>query len=142
MRISEVMTLGVECTRPDATLQEAAERMKARDVGSLPVCDNDRLAGVLTDRDIVLRAVAVGRDPKVTRVHDTMTPETVYCFEDQDITEAAQLMKERQIRRLMVLNRAKRLVGILALGDLAVETGDEQLSGETLERISEPARPR
>ncbi|MCI0462241.1 MAG: CBS domain-containing protein [Gemmataceae bacterium] len=142
MRVNEVMTRGVECIRPDATLQEAAERMKALDIGPLPVCDDDRLVGMLTDRDLVLRAVAEGRDPRTTRVRDTMTPDIVYCFEDQDVREAARLMKEKQIRRLVVLNRDKRLVGILSLGDLAVDTGDEQLAGETLEQISEPATPR
>jgi CBS domain-containing protein len=97
---------------------------------------------MLTDRDIAVRAVAEGRDPKTARVRDAMTPEVVYCFEDQDIQEAARLMKDKQIRRLVVLDRDKRLAGILSLGDLAVDTGDEKLAGETLERVSEPAMPR
>src|SRR5262245_2807955 len=130
------MTRACECIAPDSNLQQAAQRMKALDVGSLPVCDNDRLAGMVTDRDIVVRAVAAGRDPKTIAVRDILTPHTVCCFEDQDVEEAARLMKERQIRRLPVLNRDKRLVGILSLGDLAVSCGNNQLSGETLERIS------
>jgi hypothetical protein len=84
MRVHDVMTKGAVCTRPDATLQEAAGRMKEFDCGSLPVCDNDRLVGVVTDRDITVRSVAAGHDPKADRVKDIMTPELVYCFEDQD----------------------------------------------------------
>jgi CBS domain-containing protein len=138
MQVKQIMTRGCECIAPDSTLQEAAERMKALDVGPLPICANDRLAGIVTDRDLVLRGIAEGRDPKATRVRDVMTPNVAYCFEDQDVDEAAQLMKDKQIRRLAVLNRAKRLVGIMSLGDLAVDAGDEQLVGETLERISAP----
>jgi CBS domain-containing protein len=106
--------------------------------GPLPVCDNDRLAGLITDRDIAVRAVAEGCDPRTTTVKDVMTPDVVYCFEDQDVQEAAQLMREHQVRRLVVLNRDKRLVGIVSLGDLAVETGDEKLAAKTLEHVSLP----
>jgi len=141
MLINEVMTRRAECTRPDATLQEAAERMKALDVGSLPVCDNDRLVGIVTDRDITVRSVSDGHDPRKDRVRDAMTPKVFYCFEDQDVTEAAQLMRQQQVRRLPVLNRDKRLAGIVSLGDLAVEAGNEQLVGEALEGISEPSSP-
>jgi CBS domain-containing protein len=116
--------------------------MRDMDIGPLPVCgDNDRLVGMLTDRDITVRAVAEGQDPRTAKVRDAMTPDIVYCFEDQDVSEAAQLMKDQQIRRLVVLNRDKRLVGIVSLGDLAVETGDERLAGNTLEAVSEPVRP-
>jgi CBS domain-containing protein len=142
MKVSDVMTQGVECIPPDTTLQQAAIRMKALDVGSLPVCDNDRLVGMITDRDMTVRAVATGADPGRARVRDAMTPKIIYVFEDQDIKEAADLMKEKQIRRLPVLNRSKRLVGIVSLGDLAVESGDEELAGATLEAVSEPAVPR
>ena len=107
-------------------------------VGSLPVCENDRLVGMLTDRDIVVRAIADGCDTKTTTAREIMTPDIVYCFEDQDVQEAARLMEQNQIRRLVVLNRDKRLVGIVSLGDLAVETGDEHLTGKTLEKVSEP----
>src|SRR5438876_11903193 len=107
MRVSEVMTRQVECTRPDASLQEAAAKMKSLDVGPLPVCDNDRLAGMITDRDITVRAVAEGEDPKKIKVRDIMTPEVHYCFEDDLVGEAARLMEEKQVRRLLVLNRDK-----------------------------------
>src|SRR4051812_20949815 len=121
MRLKDVMTAGVECIKPSDTIMHAAERMRDLDVGSLPVCgDNDRLAGVITDRDITVRATASGLDPSSTRVEDAMTPQINYCFEDQDLEEAAHLMEEKQIRRLPILNRQKRLVGIVSLGDLAV----------------------
>jgi CBS domain-containing protein len=113
--------------------------MKNLNVGVLPVCgDNDRLVGMITDRDIVVRAVAEGCDPRTITVKEVMSPDVLWCFEDQDVKEAAQLMRENQVRRLVVLNHDKRLVGIVSLGDLAVETGDEKLSGSTLEQVSLP----
>ena len=141
MNVAEVMTRNVEVIHPDASLQEAAQRMKSLDVGPLPVCDGGRLVGMVTDRDITVRMTAEGRDPQMTPVREAMTPEVIYCFEDQDVAEAARLMKDKQVRRLPVLNRDKRLVGIVALADLAVEIRDEQISSETLERVSEPAQP-
>jgi CBS domain-containing protein len=138
MQVKDAMTTSVETIRPDTSLHEAAERMKTLDVGLLPVCENDRLVGMLTDRDITVRAVAQGFGGTVGTVKDVMTPDVVYCFEDQDVQEAARLMQEHQIRRLVVINRDKRLVGIVSLGDLAVETGDEKLAGETLEEVSLP----
>jgi len=138
MKVKDVMTRGAECVRPEATLQEAAQKMKSLDVGPLPVCDNDRLVGMLTDRDITVRAVAEGKDPRATRVRDAMTEGISYCFEDDDVADAARVMKERQVRRLVVLDRNKRLAGIVSLGDLAVETGDEHLAGKTLEHVSQP----
>jgi CBS domain-containing protein len=116
--------------------------MQRLDVGPLPVCDGDRLVGMLTDRDIVMRAVAEGCDPSTTTVREAMTPDIAYCFEDQDVHEAARLMAQYQIRRLPILNHDKRLVGMIALGDLAVSPGNQQQAGEVLEQISEPAKPR
>jgi len=143
MQVKQVMTRGVECVSPSATLQDAACKMKQLDVGPLPVCgDNDRLVGMLTDRDITVRAVAEGLDPRKAQVRDVMTPNIIYCFEDQDVDEAARLMKDNQIRRLVVLNQDKRLTGIVSLGDLAVDTRDNYLAGQTLEAVSEPAAPR
>jgi CBS domain-containing protein len=141
MQLKDVMTREVAVIHPDTTLTEAAAQMDALNVGSLPVCDGDRVLGVITDRDIAVRATAAGRDPLATRVGDVMTTDTVYGFDDQDVAAAARLMQEKQIRRLLVLNRAKRLVGIVSLGDLAVEAGDERLAGEALKQISEPAKP-
>jgi len=141
MQVSEVMTRNAECTRPETTLQEAAERMRALDVGVLPVCDDEHLIGVLTDRDITIRCVADGHNPRTDVVRDAMTPHVYYCFEDNDVTDAAELMGEKQVRRLPVLNNRKRLVGIVALGDLAAENGNEQLAGHALESISMPSSP-
>jgi len=139
MKVSEAMSRNVECVRPDDTLQQAARKMRDLDVGPLPVCDNDRLAGMITDRDITVRAVAEGWDPTQKRVRDVMSEGVVYCFDDQDIEEAAQIMRERQLRRLVVLNRDKRMVGLVALGDLATKPGAEGAAGKALEEISEPA---
>jgi CBS domain-containing protein len=141
MKVKEVMTRGVEVIHPEATVKEAAEKMKKLDVGPLPVCDNDRLLGMLTDRDVTLRATAEGRDPAQLKVSDVMTPGVEYCFEDDDVREAARHMETKQIRRLPVLNRDKRLVGIVSLGDLAVDS-DEKLAGKALKGISEPAEPK
>jgi len=138
MQVKDVMTRGAECVTPSTSLREAASKMKTLDVGPLPVCDSDQLVGMITDRDITVRATAEGLPPGLGQVRDVMTPEVVYCFEDQDVQEAAKLMKEHQIRRLVVLNSDKRLAGIVSLGDLAVETGDENLAGKTLEQVSLP----
>jgi CBS domain-containing protein len=143
MQIRDIMTPGVECVRPDDTLQEAARKMRDLDVGPMPVCgENDRLAGMITDRDITVRAVAEGRDPKSTKVRDVMTEDVISCFEDQDVQDAARLMQSRQVRRVLVLNRDQRLVGIISLGDLAVEADDSRWAGEVLQDVSEPAVPR
>jgi CBS domain-containing protein len=142
MQIREIMTPRVEVIHPDATIEEAAEKMKRLDVGPLPVCDGERLLGMITDRDITVRATSEGRDPRTTRVRDIMTGEVFYAFDDQDVREAAEIMQRAQIRRLPIVNRDKRLVGIVSLGDVAVQTGDEELAGEVLEDVSEPTQPR
>lgn len=138
MLVREVMTRNVEVVHPDDTLQEAAEKMKELDIGPLPVCDDGKLVGILTDRDIAVRAVAEGQDPWTDKVRDVMTPEVVSCCADQDVADAVRLMKEKQIRRLVVLDNEKRLVGILSLGDVALHTS-EQLAGATLEEVSKPS---
>ena len=140
MLIRDVMTRGAECVGPSDTLLVAADRMKKFNVGSLPVCDNDQISGIVTDRDITVRGVAAGKDPKGTSVEDVMTRGITYCYEDQGVDVAARLMEENQVRRLAVLNRQKRLVGIVSLGDLAVKTGNG-ISREALEAVSEPAMP-
>jgi len=141
MLVKEVMTPGVECARPNDTIAYAADRMKALDVGSLPVCgEGDKLVGTVTDRDITTRATAQSHDPAVTRVADVMTPNVSWVFEDQTVEEAGRLMKANQVRRLVVLGRDKQLAGIVSLGDLALRTGDDELGGEVLEHVSEPPR--
>jgi CBS domain-containing protein len=141
MQLKDVMTRDVEVVQPQASVVEAAEKMKSLDVGALPVCDGKRLMGMITDRDIAVRVVAEGRDPRGTRAQDAMTPEVIYCLEDQPVEEAADLMAQHQIRRLPILNRDKKLVGIVSLGDLAVDTADEEMAGRALEGVSEPAKP-
>jgi CBS domain-containing protein len=145
MKLKEVMTRHVEVVHPDDTLYEAAEKMKKLDVGPMPVCDSERLVGMITDRDITVRATAEGHDPKTILVREMMTPDIVYCFEDQDVQDAARIMQQKQIRRLVILNRDKRLVGIVSLGDLAVHTAEADLTdddlGETLAGVSEPSEP-
>jgi CBS domain-containing protein len=141
MRLGEVMTRDVEVIGSNAPLKEAAAKMKELDVGLIPICESE-LKGTLTDRDITVRATAKGRNPSETKVSDIMSREIAYCFEDQEIEEAMSLMEARQIRRLPILNREKRLVGIVSLGDLAVHTGQNELLGETLKEVSRPAVPR
>ena len=137
MQVSQILTREVETIGPGTTVKEAAQRMRSMDVGSLPVCDGRRLLGMVTDRDITIRITAEGRDAASTAVQEAMTPDVSYVFEDQDVNDAARVMRERQIRRLPVVDREKHLVGIVSLGDIAT-TGDERLSGDALERISEP----
>jgi CBS domain-containing protein len=141
MDISQVMTRKVEVVRPDATLQEAAQMMKRIDVGSLPVCDGRKLQGMLTDRDVTVRAVAEGRDPRQTKVRDVMTADVVYGRTGQDIKEIAEAMAAHQIRRMPIVNEDNELVGIVALGDLAVDA-DEKLGGDVLADVSNPSKPK
>ena len=142
MDISRVMTRQVEVVRPDATLQEAAQKMKDIDVGSLPVCDGRKLQGMITDRDVAIRAVAEGRDPRTTRVKDVMTTEVVYGRTGQDVKEIAETMASHQIRRLPIVNDDNDLVGIVALGDLAVDVSDETIGGDVLTDVSTPSKPK
>ena len=140
MKIREIMTPDAQCVRPEETLVDAALLMRQLDVGVLPVCDGDELVGMLTDRDIAIRAVADARHPATTMVREVMSAGTITVFEDQEVDEAVQIMELHQIRRAPVLNRDNRLVGILSLGDIAVD-GSASLSAEALKRVSQPAEP-
>src|ERR1044071_4118431 len=138
MKLSEIMTRDVEIVQPDDTLRLAAQKMRDRDIGFLPVCDGDSLMGVLSDRDITIRAFADGMDIRVMLGRDLMTTPAIDCFDDQDVTEAAKVMGENQIRRLVILGREnERVVGVISLGDL-VRKGITDLSGQVLQRVSEP----
>ena len=138
MLVKDIMTPNVEVVSPGDTLEQAARKMEELDVGPLPVCEGRRVVGVLTDRDITVRATAAGCDPKATLICDAMTQDITCCYEDQDVYEAARLMEEKQIRRLPILNRANELVGIVSLGDLATAAGDQGQPGEVLKEVSEP----
>lgn len=135
MRIADAMTRDVQTIKPDQSIVDAAKMMADCDCGSLPVADNDRLVGMITDRDIVVRAIAQGKAD--CKVQDVMSSDIKYCYEEDDMDDVAQNMGDLQIRRLPVVNRDKRLVGIVSLGDIA--TSDEAPAGEALSHISEPA---
>ncbi len=135
MKVSNVMTKKVDMIGPDTTLAEVARRMRDDDVGSLPIADEDRLVGMITDRDIVIRALAAGKSPDQATVREAMSDRVLYCFEDQELDEIAHNMANNQVRRLPVLNRDKRLVGIISLGDLGA-AGARGAAGEALGRIA------
>jgi CBS domain-containing protein len=137
MKIRDAMTRDVRMVRPDQTIRDAAQLMAQMDIGALPVQDNDRLIGMITDRDIAVRAIADGKGADA-RVRDVMTNEIKYCYEDQTVEEVTRNMGEQRLRRLPVMNRDKRLVGILSLGDLAREETSQDDAGEALCGISRP----
>lgn len=136
MQVAEIMSKNVRLTSPSDTIEQAAKLMKQMDCGALPVGENDRLVGVVTDRDIALRAVAKGKSPKQCKVKEVMSKGIKYVYEDEPTEAVAESMKKLQLRRLPVLNRDKRLVGIVALGDLATRH-DGSLAGEALHGVSE-----
>ena len=139
MKIIEILTRYPSCIGAQATLVQAARQMKILDVGMLPVCDKDlRVIGAVTDRDIVTRGVAQEMESKTAVVQDIMTADVISCCEDQDVAEAARLMEAWQIRRLPVVNREKRLVGMVSLSDLAVRTKGDLLTSGVLEHVSTP----
>ena len=141
MKLREVMTQNVEVAELTINLQEAATKMKTLNVGSLPVRQGTQLVGMITDRDITILGVAEGCDPIKTTVSAVMTANFVYCFEDQEVQEAVQVMAEKQIRRLPIVNRDHQLVGIVSLGDLAVDVGDKDLTGKALKRFRNRPNP-
>jgi CBS domain-containing protein len=139
MRAGEVMTRDVVTVRPGATVREAACLMDDLNVGALPVCDGRRLVGIVTDRDITVRATADGMRPDATPVHAVMTGDVCWCFEDDSIEDIEHEMRRYQIRRMPVVDGRKRLVGMLTLGDLAADRAPG--TAETLRSISWPAEP-
>ena len=135
MKIRELMSHDVEMVNPNSTIRDAALKMRAEDIGALPVGENDRLIGMITDRDIVTRCTADDHRPGECRVRDAMSKKICYCFEDDDLDAAAHIMAEHQVRRLPVLNSKKRLIGMISLGDLS--HCEPSLLQSTLEGISE-----
>jgi CBS domain-containing protein len=135
MNISDVMTPDVKLVNPDTGLPEIARRMRDEDVGAMPVADQDRLVGMITDRDIVVRALADGRDPSKLTARDVMTDAVLYCYQDQSTKEVLDNMSDIHKRRLPVVDRDKKLVGIVSLGDLAAD-GPGKRAGEALKDIA------
>jgi CBS domain-containing protein len=136
MRISKVMHRDVQIIGPKESLRNAAEMMKKLDAGVLPVSEHDKLIGMITDRDIAIRGIAEGKGPDAT-VQDVMSHEVKYCFEDEEVAHVVENMAELQVRRLPVMNRDKRLVGIVSLGDLAIQ-GSLPKTARALHGISQP----
>ena len=139
MKIRDIMSSPVETISPKATITEAAEKMKSFDVGVLPVEQENKVLGMITDRDIVVRAIAKKLDPQNTKVERAMTREVMSCSGEDDVETAAKMMEDRQIHRLLVLGSDDSLVGILSIADLACRDRDEHLTYKVLERICEPA---
>jgi CBS domain-containing protein len=137
MKVSDAMTRDVRVANPNQTIQDAAKMMSDVDSGVLPVGENDRLIGMITDRDIAVRAVAQGKGPQ-TLVREVMTDHVHYCFDDEDTEEVTRKMADSQVRRLPVVNRDKRLIGILSLGDVATRRDGADEAGEALSDISRP----
>jgi CBS domain-containing protein len=138
MKLKQIMTENVATIHPDDTLETAARIMRDQDVGFLPVYEGNELIGVISDRDIVVRAIAEGMDPKAKLGRDLVTSPAIYCFEDQSVDDATDLMHDNQIRRLVIMDRkTKQLAGVVSLGDLALNVEDK-LSVEVLQSVSEP----
>lgn len=137
MQISQIMTPMVHTIQAETTLEQAARHMRDEDVGFLPVVDKARLAGTLTDRDIVVRALASGKDPRTTSVSEIMTGDPACCHEDDDTSKAVAVMEERKVRRMLVLDPKEQVVGIVSLGDISAV--DPRQTGEALQTITEQA---
>ncbi len=137
-KIKELMSRDVQVISPDETIREAAQHMLKGNFGMMPVVENDRMIGSISDRDITIRAVASGKDAG-TKVREVMSEGIHWAYEDDSVTEVAKLMSEHQIRRLPIVNADKRLVGIVALGDFAVDSADIAVAGEALAEISQPS---
>jgi len=142
MLVKDVMTKDVGGLIPEATLKEAAHKMESLGVGFLPVCNGERIVGVITDRDITVRAVAKGKNPAEALVKDYMTPRVHWCFGNENIELAAAAMEKNKIRRLVVLDQNKLLVGVISLGDIAVHAQNSKAACKVLEEVSRPAQPR
>ena len=140
MQVKELMTRDIEFVNSNDSIKQAAEKMKELNVGVLPVKTGNKLVGMLTDRDIVVRSVAPGLDPEQHQIIDAFSEGVVACNGDDDIKDVAQLMEERQIRRVVVKDNEEKVIGIVSLGDLAVNIGKEMV-GEVLKEVSEPSEP-
>lgn len=140
-QIRDVMTRDVRTVRPDDTLRAAAQCMDELNIGVLPVCDGDRLVGMVTDRDITVRGVAQGKQPDECRVSDVMSASVRSCYEDEEVDDVLDEMSDVQIRRVPVVDRQQKLVGIVSLGDLSERGGEQRRVAEALRDISTPSQP-
>ncbi|KAB7619546.1 CBS domain-containing protein [Alkalilimnicola sp. S0819] len=138
MQVHDIMTPEFQACSPRATLRDAAQMMRDLDVGILPIASGDELVGVVTDRDICCRGVADGADPEAVMVQEIMSQPLLRCYEDEDVAEAARLMEDRQVRRLLVYNRQERPVGVLAQADIALNPETARFVTELVHDISEP----
>jgi CBS domain-containing protein len=139
MKVRQIMSRNVVIIEPTLSISKAAQKMRELDIGFLPICENDRLIGTITDRDITIRSVAQGLDPRLIHVREIMTQMVFYCYDDEDVGHVGEVMQEQEVRRMLILNRQKRLVGVVSLGDIAKTSGETQLAGETLGEIAEAA---
>lgn len=135
MKVKEVMHEGVTWIAPDETVANIAKKMRDEDIGALPVGENDRLIGMVTDRDITCRGTAAGADPTELTARDVMSKGIIFCRDEEDVDDAIHIMEEKKIRRLPVLNEAKRMVGMLTLGDVSSKVSD-MLAGEVVRAVS------
>ncbi|UEM22184.1 CBS domain-containing protein [Skermanella mucosa] len=141
MQIREIMTRDVEVVAPGDTIQRAAKLMDELNVGVLPVCEGPKLVGMVTDRDITVRATSVGKAPGECKVAEVMTDEPRYCYEDDVVSDVSRLMGDMQIRRVPVLDGSDHLIGIVSLGDIATNSDRPQTVADTLGQVSEPSAP-
>ena len=133
-KIKDIMSRDLHVVSPDDSLQDAAKQMRSHDVGFLPVVDGQRLVGAITDRDIAVRAVADGKDPKKTKVKDFASQDVAWCYDDQTPDEAAKMMKDKEVRRVMVVDHdSRQLVGVVSVGDLATKDSSKS-SGSVMEK--------
>ena len=139
-KVSDIMTGKIEFMKPENTLRQAADRMKALRVGVMPVLENNEPMGIITDRDIVVRAIADGKNPMDTQIKDIMTRDLLFVNQDDTLDKAADVMQDNKVRRLLVRDGKNQVVGMLSLGDIAVNT-DNRITGEALTEISKPAEP-
>lgn len=142
MQVKDIMTRDVETAGIDTPIANIAEKMRTQDIGMLPVCNGDKLVGMVSDRDITIRATAKNLHPEQLRCQDIMTPDVIFCFADQEVDEARQIMQDHKIRRLPVVNRQRHLVGMLALSDIALGTGDTKSAGVAIQQVSLPDEPK
>jgi CBS domain-containing protein len=140
MKLKDIMTTEVLFVASDTPVAEVARKMEQNEIGAVPVCDGQKILGMVTDRDIALKVVGRGISPRDCVAADIMTSPIVWCYDDCDVQEAARLMESRQIRRLIVVSREEKLVGVVALGDVATRA-NQRIAGEALEKISEHTQP-